>query len=457
MVTAMILARVRTLQENGTYSQLVLIINLMSSILMLGLPNSINYFLAKANTVEETNQFLSVYYTLSSILSALVGVTLVCLMPTWENYFSNPQIAEFGFFLLICPWTRIICSSAENVLVVLKKTKMLMLYRMFNSVAVLITILSVWISGQSFRVYMIIYIAVESLFAILVYKLVSTYTGVLSFRLNKALIKRIFEFSIPIGLAGIVGTLNIEIDKLLIGRMFSTEVLAVYTYASKEMPVTIIATSLTAVIMPRMVRLFDQGLQDAAIQMWKKVITLSFAVISYLSIGLAVFSKEALTFLYSEQYASGYGVFAVYSICLLTKCTYFGMVLNAKGATRQILFCSVGTLVLNVILNTLLYGYIGFIGPALATLVSAVSMQMLQLMLSARLLDIRFLDIFPWRNIAILSVINLFLAGIGIIILHIVGRSVLSAMLYAVVWGIVYLLLLKNWLYECWRYMNMTE
>ena len=95
MMTAMLLARVRTLEENGTYSQLLLVINLVTSILMLGLPNSINFFLAKVNTQEERNRFLSVYYTLSTLLSAVVGITLTCLMPCWETFFSHMSYSGF--------------------------------------------------------------------------------------------------------------------------------------------------------------------------------------------------------------------------------------------------------------------------------------------------------------------------------------------------------------------------
>lgn len=68
MIAAMLLSRFRTLEEYGTYSQLLLVINLVTSIIMLGLPNSINYFLARAETEESRQKFLSIYYTLRPFL-----------------------------------------------------------------------------------------------------------------------------------------------------------------------------------------------------------------------------------------------------------------------------------------------------------------------------------------------------------------------------------------------------
>ena len=123
LVSAMLLARIRTLEENGIYSELLLIINLATAIFMLGLPNSINFFLAKAETKEDKNRFLSLYYTLSTVLSIVLGVVLVALLPLWIRYFADQNLAQFAFFLLLFPWTKVVIASVENVLVVLGKSK----------------------------------------------------------------------------------------------------------------------------------------------------------------------------------------------------------------------------------------------------------------------------------------------------------------------------------------------
>ena len=89
MVTGMLLSRFRSFEEYGTYSQLDLVFTLFSAIFMLGLPNSINYFLARANTKNEQQKFLGVYYTLSTILSATMGIALSCAVR--NPLFEYPQ------------------------------------------------------------------------------------------------------------------------------------------------------------------------------------------------------------------------------------------------------------------------------------------------------------------------------------------------------------------------------
>ena len=62
MATTTLLVRFRTLEEYGTYSQLLLVKNLITTIFIMGLPNSINYFLARAETEEEKRKYLSTLY-----------------------------------------------------------------------------------------------------------------------------------------------------------------------------------------------------------------------------------------------------------------------------------------------------------------------------------------------------------------------------------------------------------
>ena len=451
LVSAMLLARIRTLEENGIYSELLLVINLATVIIMLGLPNSINYFLTRAESKEEKNKFLSLYYSLSTVLSLILGVILVALLPLWVMFFDDVNLYSFSFFLFIFPWAKVVTASVENVLVVLGKSKSLVSYRISNSICLLLIILFIWITNNSFMIYMILYVIIESVYAITVYLLAGKYTGRLHWNINKQLIISVMKFSIPLGLASIVGTINIEIDKLMIGYMLSTEELAIYTNASKELPLTIVATSLTAVLMPKMVKCFQQNKNVEAVAIWRDVATISFAIIAFFGVGMAFFSTDAMIVLYSEKYAPGGPVFAIYSIVLLLKCTYFGIVLNSTGNTKLILYSALGTLVLNTIMNIGFYHLFGVVGPALATLVSGIMMNLFQLIFSSRIINVKFKDIFPWKNIAIIVLINISL-GLIFYYIHIaLFPGNFQAIILAVLWGIVYFFILLKPGKNYWR------
>ena len=442
MASGMLLSRFRSFEEYGTYSQITMVVTMATTIVMMGLPNSLNYFLAKADSDGERRHFLSVYYSMSTVLSLLVGVILVCITPLLTAYFKNPLIKNFIYFLALFPWTKIICSSVENVLVVYRKTGFIAVYRIANSIILLGIIVLVQLMNWSFSVYMLLYLLVEAIFALWVYLIAYRNAGSIGVCFDFRLIKTILTFSIPLGLASMVGTLNVELDKFVIGGMMDTERLAIYTNASKEMPVTIIATSITAVLMPQMVRLMKDGKKTDAVKLWGNATALSFTIICFIAFALFVFAPEVMTVLYSEKYASGASVFRVYSLVLLLRCTYFGMILNTTGHTKFIFYSSLGSLALNLVLNYLFYYLFGFIGPAVASLISQLLIDFLQLLWSSRLLKIRFYGIFPWRRLAAVLLINIVAAAVFMLLkLLLPLEGYVGAVWEAVILGVVWFVL----------------
>lgn len=462
MLTSMLLARYRTIEEYGTYSQLLLVVNLVSSLMMLGLPNSINYFLARADSLEEKKKFLSVYYTLNTILSVIIGIVLVMAIPLIEIYFHNAVISHFFYFLALYPWTSIISASIENILIVYQKVHYLIVYRVIYSIAMLASVVFVQWLGYGFDVYMKWFVGINCFFSLLVYTIASKISGGIGFLLDKSWICDIFKFSIPIGLATAVGTLNAEIDKLLIGYLMDTESMAIYTNAAKELPVTIVASSITAVLLPRLTTMVKNQKTKEAIQLWGYATELAFLVIAFIVAGVFVYAEEVMMILYSDKYLPGVSVFRVYNLNLLLRCTYFGIILNAYGETKKIFYCSMGSLVLNAILNPLLYWMFGMIGPAIATFLAILLILLLQLNMTARISHVKFRALFPWKRLFMIAFINVIFAvcfwwGKGMCPLDKYVGNVMEAVLLGILWMIIYVLLMRRKFIYVWNKLNQKE
>ena len=475
LITGMLLSRFRSKLEYGTYSQLNMVISLATTIIMMGIPGSLNFFLARAETKEERSHFLSVYYSMSTLLSLVVGAVLVAAAPLIAGYFDNPLIKDFLYYLAILPWTKIICASIENILVVYRKTNFIMIYRWANSLSLLGIIVLVQAMNWNFGIYMILYVAVESFFSICVYIIARGCAGKLTISFDKELIKTILKFSIPLGLASMVGTLNVELDKFVIGGFMDTESLAVYTNASKEMPVTIIASSITAVLLPQMARLLKKNENKKAVELWGHATYLSFTIIVFLSFALFVFAPEVMNILYSEKYLDGVSVFRVYSLLLILRCTYFGMILNSTGNSKLIFYSSVGALVLNFGLNYLCWYAFGFIGPAIASVVSQLAINTFQLICSAKITKVGFRSILPWKKMGFTLAVNAVIAAaffalkefltvdkffyslIGDIDIASLGAhsgEVLEAILLGMVWAAVFAVINFRSLRSGWNRLN---
>lgn len=459
LVTAMLLSRFRSLEEYGTYSQILMVINLSTAVFMLGLPNSINYFLASAQNDEERQKFLSTYYTFSTILSFFTGLILIISTPLIIKYFNNPLIRQFIYVFAVYPWAKIILSSIESIYIVFQKTVHLMLFRILNSLFLLLILIIVEALSWDFKMYMILFVFIEAIFALSVYIIVKNITGTINVSIDKNLIKSIFKFSVPIGLASVIGTLTVELDKLVIGGFFKTEQLAVYANAARELPITIIASSLTAVLLPQIVRLLKKGEKHEAINLWGDATSLSYLIICFIVSGIFTFAPEVMTLLYSEKYLPGVSVFRIYSLVLLFRCTYFGMILNSIGKSKIILYSSIIALIANIILNFIFYYLFGFIGPAIATLVAIFLTNIYQLWTTSRIINITFKDIFPWKNIILITILNIGLGFIfafmkEIILLEQNFGEVVESVILGLIWSLFYFLITYGFAKEKWLVLN---
>ena len=459
LVSSMLLSRFRTLEEYGTYSQILLVISLATSLFMLGLPNSTNYFLGRSESHEERRHFLSVYYTLNTCMCFLMGIALTIAIPLIETYFHNEHIRDFIYILAVLPWTKVIISSVSNVLVVYGKTKKLALFNASNAMVAVIAIVIVKLFNWSFQVYMLLYLLGESAMTLWVYFIVSKLEPPFRPMLDGRIIKSIFKFSIPIGLASLVGTLTLECDKLVIGKLMDTETLAIYTNAAKELPFTIIATSLTAVLLPQMARRMKENKTKEAIELWKITVELSYLFIAFAVTALIVYAPQIMTILYSEKYLPGVGVFRVYSAVLLLRITNFGMMLNASGRTKLILYSSVITLIVNVVLDYILYQIIGILGPAVATLISIFAAGFVQLIATSHLIGMPLTAVFPWKRIILHSGINIAWGGSIYLLLKVfnvgvTGREIICCVLSGILVAALYLLIERKCMVKSWRTIN---
>ena len=184
LVITMLLSRFRTLTEYGTYSQMLMVISLVTSIVMLGLPNSISFFLGRAKEEKTRKDFLSTYFILNTIFSLISGILmLACLQPI-INYFNNPTISSYWFFLVFYPWAFITSSCIENLTVASGKINLLIPFKLSHSVIVLLaTVLSIWLSF-SFHFYIVLFLSIEGIFAFITYLIAYKLSNGFSLKIN---------------------------------------------------------------------------------------------------------------------------------------------------------------------------------------------------------------------------------------------------------------------------------
>ncbi len=418
LVSSMLLSRYRTLTEYGTYSEVIMVTELVSTVLLMGLPQSVNYFLSRAEDEDDKRRFFTLYSFLTAAISAVVGVCLYLSTPLIVSYFNNPYISTFAYVFALYPWSSIMINTLSSVLVVYDKAGKLSLYTLVHALVALLTVILATVLSIDFESYVLAYIITTAAFAVFAYAWCIKRVGGFKLSGYGGLLREVFAFALPLGIAASVGSINIQLDKLFIGNLFSTEEYALYTNASRVLPVTMLATALTSVLLPKLVVLLKKDKNSDAVMLWGYSIRVSYIFMAAIVAGLIVFAPDAMSFLYSEKYVTdaSVAVFRIYTLTLLFKTTYFGIILNSKGKTNHILICAVISLCANAVGNIIFYHWLGFIGPALSTLLVALIMNMAQLFATSKIIKVPFSKIFPFCSVAKYSVLAILIGTVFAII-----------------------------------------
>lgn len=385
IINTMLLSRLLSLNEYGIYSKLLIIINISSIILSMGLNNAVNYFFNKYD--EEKNKYIENIFNIT-LLIGLIGALFIILSKNYiADFCKNSVISQLIIYIAFIPMLSNIVAIFQPLYISLKKAKSIAIINtIFSIIKVAITSM-VCLTLKSIAWIFIVQVILEILqILVLYFNIKKELDGIKLFKLDFSITKKVILYAAPMTLALMSGVIFKESDKIIITKLASTEDLAVYSNMSKQLPFEFVATSFTAVITPIIVGYLKKDKQKA-LNLWKKFIEFSYIISWLLNVGAIVCAKELLIFLYSKKYIIGLNIFIIYLVTELFRFTYFGLILSSSGKTKFITISSIISVILNLFLNVVLYKFIGLAGPAYATLITIIVMGSIQLYFSAKILD----------------------------------------------------------------------
>ncbi len=459
MISAMLLSRFRTLGEYGTYSQIYIIAEIVAPLAMLGIPASISYFLTRGTTDLDKRQFLYMNLLSTTVLGVLTGIIILVMKPFLINYFSNPMLGKIILIIALFPWARTVFNSITSILIVYNKTTWLIFYKVSHSLLILIAVAITLILQLDFYVYMIMFIVIEAVFALIVYFIASYVSGGFVMNFNSKLMLNMLKYSIPIGLSSTLGSINKNIDKLIIGRFFSTENLAIYTNAARELPLNLVGISIASALLPRIILLIKEKRKGKAIELWGESIKLSYIFMCFFTVALIVYAPEIISILYSPKYLPGVTVFRIYSLILILNVTTFNIIINSMGKTKYIFYSTLLSIGANIVISLALYSLLGFVGPAIATLISFAIFALFQLGATVRLTGSEFKVIFPWKSMGYISVVNIAFGAIFFLLgryikLDLLLGQIAESIIFGVLWLLIYFGIYFKYLKKKWDILN---
>ena len=439
LVTFAVLARVLTVRDYATYRQTILAYGFAAPLLMLGLPQALYYFLPAEK--RRARGVLLENLLLLSLMGCTFSVFLLCggnRLLAWR--FSNPALEETLLIFALYPLFILPASALGACLMARDRVKQVAVFNVLSRLILMVIVLAatlVWRSPIAAIVGTVIG-AVIVLLPALSLMLASTREG--ESRPTVSGMWSQVKYSVPLGLAGMIGTIAYALDKIIVASMCPPEQFAIYANGAIEIPlIGIITGSATAVLLPEITRQSKEGRSQEALKTWKRAAVKCSLIIYPLMCFLVVMAPEVMSCLFSRKYVASALAFRLYLALLPIRIVTWGAMFLAAGKSHLILAKVAVGFVLNLSLSVLFVSMVGYIGAVIGTIVTIYVWNIsFNLVGVARLYGVRVREVLPYGDL--LKVLSLSSAAcLGLIpILLIKGTGEVSSLMLLAIAAPIY-------------------
>ena len=153
------------------------------------------------------------------------------------------------------------------------------------------------------------------------------------------------RYARPVGLNDAMGTLSRYVDRFVVLHFFAAGTFAEYHFGAIEVPISLLLSAVTAVLIPEVSRLFQAGQRREILALWQRAVSRLTLLVLPLSAFLLAFAGPLIGWLFPEYDRSAW-VFRIYLLVLPLRCAAYNPLLVGMGKARWALWGSVGGSVL---------------------------------------------------------------------------------------------------------------
>ena len=429
------LARALTVEEYGTYGQVLLIASIVNIIFSVGLAKVIFVQFAKEKD-RENDVFIS-----NLILSAIMGIIGAFLVFAFSSYlgelFNNESVGYLIKYYIVYVVFIIISASLNSTLIHFEKVKILAI---------------IGVGINLFRI-VLLFIAIQYFHSLLIALCSLVVTGFLEMTIKLFYIpKKLFfgrfdkllsidqlKIGIPLGITGMLSMIFKYTDGLMVSSLLTPKEYAYFRMGAIDIPLlSTIYVAVMTIVLPEVTKLFAEGKIREISKLKQKAITNSVALIYPTLIFILLFGEAFITLYLGEKYSKSVSIFILYNIILFIRVNDYRDVLIAALKTKTILYYVIISLILNILLNFVLIYYFNLIGAVIASIISFYFLAFILLRKTIKLLDAKYTDFFDFKVISKVFLISLLSALSFYGIYTFINYKLIAILFYFIYIPIVY-------------------
>jgi O-antigen/teichoic acid export membrane protein len=433
-VIPVVLARVFTQAEFGTYKQLFLIYGTLFGLGQIGMAESLYYFVPgkPADAGRHLSNTVLTLAVLGALGIVLVGLTSVDVAAWLGNAPLAVHLPLLGVFLALM----LVTAAFEIVMIARRQHKTAAwTYAGSDLVRMLLFIAPglLWGSLHAVMAGAVAFAALR-LVAMLVYARREFGRGL---RPDLKVWRYQLAYALPFTLAVSVEVLQLNLHQYIVASRFDAATFAIYAVGCLQIPlVDLIATSSCNVMMVKMAE--NRSDRRSALALWHETTCRLALVLVPLAIFLALTAHAVILTLYSSTYLASVPIFTLWSLTILPAVFAVDGVLRVYARTRMLF-------VLNLLRLALVAGLIGWSvsafglrGAVLVTLLAASLVKAVGIAAIAPLMGVTVREVLPWRRLAAIAARSGVAALPVLLIVRIAAPPMLTAFAAAVAYAAAY-------------------
>ncbi len=389
------LTRIFTIGQYADYKQTLLVFLIFSPILLFGLDKSIYYFFVKKET-NRRNDYLNIQLFLLFVNIVYVLFFVFGGDTFFSIQFNNPKLKELLLLYSVISLFEIPTKLITPVLVITEKVKKLTLFNIFYKLLYFIVSVSLAYLYRDVKMVLISQVLLAIVAAAVSQTLIFKELAFLQkFKFDLSIIKKYLWIGIPLSAATILGFLGKNIDKALISRYLTKEEFAFYVNGAIEVPlIASITGAIMTILLGDFAILYTKKNYGEIFRLWSKSIKITSSILILMMFGLLLNAETLITLMYGEAYIESTKPFVIYLLLIPTRAMIFSNLITITSQTKYILYGSFFYLIFNVVFSVVLIKTMGFVGPAVATVISTYLLNMYFSIVIKKHYEVSFFKVF---------------------------------------------------------------
>lgn len=385
------LARSFEVEQYGTYSQVLLVSTLLSTLLGFGLGSLIVYLLTSKQTAEGRGTAFRTAFILASGGGAIAALVMTLGAPLLSILLQNPAVRPLLPFYALAPLFSMLTGVCSSALVFYGKTKSLSAISVGYNLLRYAALFTGIQLGVSFE-FLFLFLLATDFMGMLLFAIALPHevrTG--SFSLSDT--TEILRKGIALSGATLLGVIMLNVDGVIVSNMLGPSTFAIYKNGAFEVPFfSALYGAIATVTFPEIAAMVkDQRLKELV--KLKQDLLLNVALVVYpVLVFLLLNASEFIVLYLSDRYILSSTVFWIFNLTLLLRITDYADVLLAFGKSGFILRTYAVLVLINIPLNIVLIRLMGAEGAALSTVLSIFLLSLIQARKTNQLLGASIFD-----------------------------------------------------------------